>query len=140
MHDPTVPVMKHRTNWNNFATRGGTEDGVWPLMEAESILDLDDISHACREKESNSHKGQQALQPLLPSLLKVFVCGTVLAQREAAYALANLLVGKGESMQLHVIYFCMLQASCQLLPKCHMLPWRLVSYIHVLTKRHRSTC
>lgn len=75
-----------------------------PLMEAGSSLDLDDNLHACREKEGNSHTGQQALQPLLPSLLKVFVCGTVLAQREAAYALANLLVGKGKSMQLHMLH------------------------------------
>lgn len=78
-------------------------------MEAGSNLDLNENPHACREKESNSNKGQEALQPLLPNLMKVFVCGALLAQREAAYAFANLLVGKGKSVQLHILH--MLKAS-----------------------------
>ena len=61
------------------------------------------------EKDSNSHKGQEAMQPLLCNLLKVFVCGTVLSQREAKYAFALLLVGKRKSVQLYMLH--MLKAS-----------------------------
>ena len=79
---------------------GGGRLGVqpWHLMSAKSMQDLNESKHACREKESRSHRGQQALQPLLPALLNVFLCGAVYTQREAAYAFANLLVGKGKVM------------------------------------------
>ncbi|KAL3130494.1 hypothetical protein ABBQ38_008311 [Trebouxia sp. C0009 RCD-2024] len=48
----------------------------------------------CRKGEAGGHKGQQALQPLLPALLTVFVNAELHAQREAAYAFANLLAAK----------------------------------------------
>lgn len=48
-------------------------------------------------EEAKSHRGQQALQPLLPALLNVFITGELHAQREAAYAFANLLAAKGNS-------------------------------------------
>ena len=53
--------------------------------------------HECRENNSNTDRRSQVLWPLLPALVHVFANGKAHAQREAAYALANLLAcGPGE--------------------------------------------
>lgn len=46
----------------------------------------------CRPKgeEARSHRGQDALRQLMPVLEHIILHGNVLAQREAAHAVANL--------------------------------------------------
>lgn len=70
--------------------------------------------HACRKGEAGGHKGQQALQPLLPALLTVFVNAELHAQREAAYAFANLLAAKGNST--YRLVSCVLHVTASLCP------------------------
>ncbi len=50
------------------------------------------LGQYCRPKgeEARSHRGQDALRQLLPVLEHITLHGDSLAQREAAYAMANL--------------------------------------------------